>query len=123
MQIPKAIALLPALALLWGCDRAPIARADSGSGDAENGRALVASLACGACHAIPGIRGADGSVGPSLAGFSSRNFIAGMLPNDPATTAAFVRNAPAFVPATAMPAMPLSEAEAIDVAAFLASLR
>lgn len=123
MQIPKAFALLPALALLWGCDRAPVARADSGSGDAENGRALVAMFACGACHAVPGIRGADGSVGPSLAGFAGRNYIAGTLPNDPATTAAFVRNAPALVPTTAMPALPLSEAEAIDVAAFLATLR
>lgn len=123
MRLPTAFALLPALALLWGCDQPPVARSDAGSGDAEGGRTAVAALACGACHAIPGIRAADGTVGPSLAGFANRNFIAGTLPNDPGTLAAFVRNAPSLVPGTAMPAMPLSEAEAIDVAAFLASLR
>lgn len=123
MGISKAVALLPALALLWGCDRAPVARADAGAGDPEGGRALVTQRACGACHSIPGIRAADGSVGPSLQGLASRNFVAGALPNDPATVAAFVRNAPALVPGTAMPAMPLTEAEAIDVAAFLAGLR
>lgn len=123
MAIPRALALLPALALLGGCDRAPGARADAGAGDPESGRALVAQLACGACHSIPGIRAADGTVGPSLLGFGSRNFVAGTLPNDPTAVAAFVRNAPAFVPATAMPAMPLTEAEGLDVAAFLASLR
>ncbi|MCW5715000.1 MAG: c-type cytochrome [Bauldia sp.] len=123
MRLPTAFALLPALALLWGCDKPPVARADAGRGDAEDGRTTVASLACGACHSIPGIRAADGTVGPSLAGLGNRNFIAGTLPNDPGTLAAFVRNAPSLVPGTAMPAMPLSEAQAIDVAAFLASLR
>lgn len=123
MRIPKAVALLPALALLAGCDRTPIARADIGQGDPDDGRELIAGLACGACHAIPGIRGADGTVGPALAGFGSRNFVAGTLPNEPGRVAAFVRDAPALVPATAMPALPISEAQAIAIAAYLASLR
>jgi hypothetical protein len=36
--------------------------------------------------------------------------------------AAFVRNAPALAPGSAMPAMPLSETEARDVAAYLYAL-
>ena len=35
------------------------------------------------------------------------------------TLAAYIRNAPALVPNSAMPAMPVSEAEARDVAAYL----
>jgi cytochrome c1 len=36
--------------------------------------------------------------------------------------AAFVRDAPSLVPGTAMPAMPLTEAEARDVAAYLMAI-
>ena len=48
--------------------------------------------------------------------------IAGRLPNRPDVLAAFVRNAPALVPGTAMPAMPLTEEESRDVAAYLYTL-
>lgn len=123
MRISNAFALIVALSFSAGCDRAPIADADFGTGDSESGRELVADLGCGACHIVPGIRAADGTVGPSLAGFGHRNFVAGTLTNDPATVAAFVRDAPSFIPTTAMPAMPLSEAQAIDIAAFLRGLR
>jgi cytochrome c1 len=101
----------------------PLASAELGAGDAAAGRALVSTLACGACHAVPGIRGADGTVGPSLAGFGRRNLIAGTIPNEAAALAAFVRNAPSLVPSTAMPPMPLTESQARDVAAFLLALR
>ena len=50
---------------------------------------------------------------------SDRALIAGRLPNEPETLARFVRDAPALLPNTTMPAMPLSEREATDVAAYL----
>ena len=49
--------------------------------------------------------------------------IAGRLPNRPDVLAHFVRRAPELVPGTTMPAMPLSEKEARDVAAYLYTLR
>ncbi|MCW5695583.1 MAG: c-type cytochrome [Bauldia sp.] len=112
------------LLLAAGCDRdaAPQTRIVA-DGDPGHGRQLIAEVACGVCHIIPGVRGAAGTVGPSLAGFAERNLIAGVLPNTPSELARWVRDAPSLVPETAMPPMPLSEDEAVNVAAYLLTLR
>ncbi len=86
---------------------------------AEHGREAIERVGCGACHAIPGIGWPEGATGPSLAGFAVQGLIAGRLPNRPDNLAAFVRNAPSALPGTTMPAMPLSEQEGRDVAAYL----
>jgi cytochrome c2 len=111
-----ALALIMTLA---ACGE-PAAR--SIAADPAEGRAVISRLGCGACHVIPGVRGAAGIVGPSLAGFAERALIAGQLPNEPATLIAFLRDAPAYVPGGAMPAMPLTEPEARDAAAYLYTL-
>ena len=87
--------------------------------NAARGKAAMERAGCGACHTIPGIRWPEGKVGPSLEGFAERGLIAGQLPNRPDVLAAFLRDAPALVPGTTMPAMPLSEAESRDAAAYL----
>jgi len=87
--------------------------------DPERGQLAIERVGCGACHTIEGIRWPQGKGGPALAGFQRRGLIAGRLPNRPDVLAAFVRNAPLLVPDSAMPAMPLSETEARDVAAYL----
>lgn len=87
--------------------------------DAGRGKMAIERVGCGACHAIPGIAWPQGAVGPSLEGFARQTLIAGHLPNRPDRLAAFVRDAPAALPGTSMPAMPLTEAEARDVAAYL----
>jgi mono/diheme cytochrome c family protein len=112
-------------AFLTGCSGAEEVPADRRvlAGDAARGREIAAALGCGACHVIPGISGARGLVGPPLGGFGSRSFIAGIVPNRPAVLARFVRDAPAIAPETAMPALPLSEADARHVAAWLYTLR
>jgi len=92
-------------------------------GDPRRGAQLIAEVGCGACHRIPGIDGANGIVGPSLAGVGRRSLLAGVLPNRPGLMARWVRNAPALRPETGMPEMPLSEEEAEDVAAYLYTLR
>ena len=89
--------------------------------DPARGKLAIERTGCGACHAIPGVRWPQGQAGPSLAGFADQGLIAGRLPNRPDLLAAFVRNAPATLPGTTMPAMPLSPAEARDVAAYLYS--
>ncbi|WP_173977924.1 cytochrome c family protein [Magnetospirillum sp. UT-4] len=92
-------------------------------GDPERGRAVIARYECGACHRIPGITGARGKVGPPLAGFARRAMIAGTLPNRPEALLAWLRDPPAQVKGTAMPALGLSEQEAGDAAAYLYTLR
>lgn len=90
---------------------------------AERGKEAIERAGCAACHRIPGRRWPKGAVGPSLEGFANQGLIAGRVPNRPDLLAAFIRNAPAVLPGTTMPAMPLSEEEARDVAAYLYGTR
>ena len=92
-------------------------------GDPGRGKLIVAEIACGVCHIIPGVRGARGLVGPSLEEFAYRNLIGGVAPNTPDILARWVRDAPSIAPETAMPPLPLTELEARNVAAFLYTLR
>lgn len=121
----SALVILPACAaLLGGCEEAPVPPArELVQGNSEAGRALIHDVACGVCHVIPGVPGARGAVGPSLDGFAQRSFIGGITPNRPANLMRWVRDAPALSPETAMPPMPLSEEQAVDVVAYLYSLR
>ena len=107
---------------LAGCD-AGAPPQGKGAGDAARGRVVIASVGCGACHDIPGVAGAAGVVGPSLRDFAGRTLIAGVHVNEPEVLASWVRDAPKLSPRTAMPAMPISEQEARDVAAYLHTLR
>lgn len=88
-------------------------------GAADRGKALVASYGCVACHAIPGIAGPQGNVGPPLMHIGKRAYLAGVLPHTPAAMLAWLRDPPAVDPATAMPRLGLSEQEARDIAAYL----
>ena len=88
-------------------------------GDAERGRAALIALECGACHRIPGIPGARGTVGPLLDGYREQVYVAGRSPNEPDALVAWIRNAPSLDPGTAMPDLDVSEAEARDIAAYL----
>ena len=92
-------------------------------GDPRFGSAIIADYGCSACHRIPGIAQPTGTVGPSLAGFGRRAYIAGQLPNRPMALTAWLRDPPAIDPGTAMPALGLSETEARHVAAYLYTLR
>jgi cytochrome c2 len=92
-------------------------------GDPVRGREAVRLRSCGGCHQVPGVPGAQGRVGPPLAGFAGRAFIAGRLPNDPDNLKLWVRDPHAFDPQTAMPATGVTPPEAADIAAFLYTLR
>ncbi|MFY3549606.1 c-type cytochrome [Achromobacter insolitus] len=71
---------------------------------------------------IPGIAGARHHVGPSLAGIAQRPYIAGGVPNTPASMERWLRDPAAFKPGTAMPDLGLGAQEARDIAAFLYTL-
>ena len=92
-------------------------------GDPERGRTIIAAYACGVCHVIPGIRGAHGIVGPPLEHFAERQFIGGVVPNEPTILVRWVKDAPSIAPHTGMPDVGLSEEEARHVAAYLYTLR
>jgi cytochrome c2 len=115
--------LLPLLLPLAACKPPPDAWHPMPDGDAAAGRRLVQRAGCTACHAFPDIGWPQGRLGPRLDGFADQALIAGRLPNRPDLLARFVREAPALVPGTAMPAMPISERESRDVAAYLYTLR
>ena len=123
MRARPRVGLLLALGVLGACEDEVPAQFRVIGGDPEVGRTLIASYGCAACHAIPGIAAFVGTVGPSLAGFAGRAYIAGRLPNRPMMLTAWLRDPPAIDPATAMPNVGLSEAEALHVAAYLYTLR
>ena len=92
-------------------------------GSPAHGAALIAQKGCGACHMIPGIEGANGLVGPPLTVMGKRIFVAGLLRNTPQNLAAWVLEPQRFVPGNAMPSTGLTPSEALDVAAYLETIR
>lgn len=117
----EGLALL-ALLTLMGC-----ARRDPGptvpGGNSESGRKLIVSYGCGSCHSIPGVRGADGLVGPPLDRFARRSFIAGQVTNNADFLIRWIEVPQAIEPGTAMPNLGVSESHARDIAAYLYTLQ
>ena len=104
---------------LTACDREePGARILPGADVARGGQALT-RYGCGACHQIPGVPGARGIVGPSLAGLANRPYLAGRLINDPLNLVAWIQRPRIHDPQTIMPDLAVSESDARDIAAFL----
>jgi len=79
--------------------------------------------ACNTCHTIPGITGSQPLVGPPLGGIASRQVIAGRLANTPANMVAWITHPQQIDPATAMPDLGVNGRDAVDMAAYLATLR
>lgn len=121
-ELPRAYASIALLVVAGACKPPPEQRQHMPEASAARGLRAIERVGCGSCHTIPGLGWPEGRVGPALQGFADRGLIAGQLPNRPDVLAAFVRNAPALLPGSSMPAMPLSEQESRDVAAYLYSL-
>ncbi len=97
---------------------APPARAP----DPQRGRMALSQYACSACHTIPGVTGSAPQVGPPLDGLARRPHIAGYLRNTPDNMVRWLRAPQAVDPRTAMPDLGVTEADARDMAAYLATL-
>lgn len=116
-----------------GCGRAAAPAPEKPAAGVEQGKQLVATKAqpaCGVCHAIPGVAGATGAVGPSLAGVGTR--VAARVPGKPAEV--YLRESltdpnayvvPGFLSPSPMPSYreQLSARELDDIVAFLLTLR
>jgi cytochrome c len=92
-------------------------------GDPARGQRLMRHYGCAGCHEIPGVRGADGRVGPSLDHVAGRLYIAGVLPNSAANMLRWIEDPPSQAPGTAMPRTGASGQQARDIAAYLYTLR
>jgi cytochrome c2 len=92
-------------------------------GNPAHGAALIRQVGCGSCHIIPGIKGARGLAGPPLDHMSRRIFIAGMLRNTPENMRHWIMHPQAVIHGNAMPEMGLSQTQATDIAAYLATLK
>ncbi|HKU61121.1 MAG TPA: c-type cytochrome [Gemmatimonadales bacterium] len=92
-------------------------------GDPQVGEHLIQRYGCGSCHVVPGVKGADGMVGPPLDHFARRAFIAGQVPNDAEYLIRWIEVPQAIEPGTAMPNLGVSEGQARSIAAYLYTLR
>ncbi|CAN5360558.1 c-type cytochrome [soil metagenome] len=92
-------------------------------GDIDRGRDAIHAYGCATCHTIPGIRGADGLVGPPLEKIAIRVYLAGRITNTPDNMQRWIRFPREVDPETAMPQLEMSEQDGRDITAYLYTLR
>jgi cytochrome c oxidase subunit II len=103
----------------------PAPAAAAGGANPADGAALIAPKGCAGCHTIPGIPGANGTIGPNLDGVASRTTIAGgAVPNNgPDDLKRWIVNPPALKPGTLMPNLGLTDDDATKIVAYLETLK
>jgi len=124
----SGVAALAGVASVFGIYRQDAAQARTHAeamtgGNVEAGSKAITRYNCGACHRIPGVAGATGTVGPGLNGIAVRAEIAGMLVNSPDNLTRWLQHPQQVLPSNGMPDQGLSDREARDVAAYLYTLR
>lgn len=123
----ERVGLLGALfvaGLLSGC--APSSKMNAATvtgGDPNKGAQRIAKYGCGSCHTIPGISGAHGLVGPSLAGLKGRMYVAGSLPNQTENLAHWIQDPHSVNEHTVMPNLGVTKQDALDITAYLYSIQ
>lgn len=95
----------------------------TGGGDPRRGELAIERYGCGSCHTIPGVRGANGVVGPPMHHIARRHYLAGHLQNTPANLMTWIRHPQKIEPNTVMPEMGVTTSDARDIAAYLYTLR
>lgn len=88
-------------------------------GEPEQGRTLLFAYGCVSCHEIPGFSGHPSHIGPPLRRWRERKYIAGLLPNREENLIRWITRPDEIEPGTAMPDLGVTEAEALDMAAYL----
>ncbi len=126
-RYPRALVrhllVLAGLVALSGCGAAENGSVLVRGANPDRGRKLIARYGCGACHVVPGVRQANGLVGPPLTSWSQREFVAGVLPNSPGYLMRWIMTPQAVVPGNAMPDMGVTPRDAADIAAYLYTIR
>lgn len=104
--------------------QAPTSPQSAAGGDARSGLIAIERHGCTSCHVIPGVRTAeDAWVGPPLTKFARRSYVAGVVTNTQENLQQWLLDPQSVDPLTAMPDVGLTEVEALDVVAYLHSLR
>lgn len=122
-RVLVALVLISGLVSCSQSEAAGLAGDPNNIGDPSKGQALIRKLGCGSCHDIPGIIGAHGMVGPPLTRMASRQYVAGLLRNTPENMVRWLRFPQKVVPGNAMPNLGLSDRDARQIAAYLATLK
>jgi cytochrome c len=123
-RLLAGLAVASALVALGGCDRGLADRAAAMTGgDPNRGPALLRAYGCETCHTIPGVRGANGLVGPPLDRIGARIYLGGALTNTPDHLIRWIRDPRGVDPRTAMPSLGVGEQDARDIAAYLYTLQ
>ena len=125
----KRLAFALVLLAVVACNRDEASKsitpsAPAPAGNATRGKELAAQYGCNVCHAIPGIDGPEGSLGPSLAGVGSRPALSfNTVQNTPQNLAKFIQDPAALNPQSSMPPIGLTDVDAQDIAAYLLTLK
>ncbi len=123
LQGEGTLSLLLVVLVLSGChDRAAISPWRISGAQPARGPALIQHYGCGACHIIPGVAQARGTVGPPLTRFGQRAYIAGILHNNPDNLTLWLRDPQRVLPGNAMPDTGVTRLDARDMAAYLYTL-
>jgi len=93
------------------------------AGNPDAGWVALQAYGCQSCHTIPGVPGANSLVGPPLTAWAERSYIAGRLTNEPQYLVEWIRFPQAIEPGTAMPNLDVTEEDALNMAAYLYTLR
>jgi cytochrome c len=117
------LAALAAAAVVAGCDRNDRHLEQIGGGRADRGAVAIRRYGCGSCHSIPGISGANGLVGPPLAGIGGRVYVGGVLTNTPEHMVEWIENPRTYAPKTAMPDLGVTHGDAVNIASYLYTLK
>jgi cytochrome c1 len=121
-RLPRAAVLTLATLLAPLACKEAAGREPVPGGNADSGKVAIQTYGCGACHTIPGVRLATGTVGPPLFFWSRRTYIAGEVPNTPDYLVRWIEVPQAIEPGTAMPNLGVPEKAARDIAAYLYTL-
>lgn len=114
------IMVIAGLFLMFKLDReieAPLWEVPGGI--SSQGPGSIIKYGCFSCHAISGIRRANGRVGPKLHEIKEQMYVGGVLANSPDNMIKWIRYPQRFSQETAMPELGVSDRDARDIAAYL----
>lgn len=114
----RSLLALAAILCVAGCGNQGQHLHVGGSAKASRAPAEIGRYGCTSCHTINGLR-SSADVGPKLANFSQRRYIAGRLANTPANLITWIRQPQQVDPGNVMPSLGVTEHDARDIAAYL----
>ena len=92
-------------------------------GDPDRGKAAITKYGCPSCHNIPGVPGANATVGPPLDNIAVRSVLGGHLSNTPDNMERWIQKPQEVDPHNVMPNMSVTDQDARDITAYLYTLR